>query len=62
MIHRKYSCQKLTQFSQVSNVLDVATSNLKGFVWRDSCVFQFRRTGPLGINRAYIHFEKPNLL
>jgi hypothetical protein len=33
MICRKYSFQKLTQFSQ-----DAADSNRDGFLWRDTCV------------------------
>jgi hypothetical protein len=32
MIRRKYSFLKLTQFSQVNNVLHAAASNLDGFI------------------------------
>jgi hypothetical protein len=30
---RKYSLQKLTQFSPGNNVLDAADSNIDGFLW-----------------------------
>jgi hypothetical protein len=36
---RKFSFQKLTQFSQGNNVLDVAASNTDAFLWRDTCFF-----------------------
>jgi hypothetical protein len=38
MICRKCSLQKLTQFSKEKNVLDAATSNIDGFLSRDTCV------------------------
>jgi hypothetical protein len=33
MISRKYSFQKLTQFSQGINLLDVSGSNINSFFW-----------------------------
>jgi hypothetical protein len=39
MISRKYSFQKLTQFSKGNNVPDAAASNIDGFLWRDICVY-----------------------
>jgi hypothetical protein len=38
MICREYSFQQLTKFSQGNNVLDAATSNIGGFLWRGTCV------------------------
>jgi hypothetical protein len=38
MICRMYSLQKLTQVSLGSNVPNAATSNIDGFLWRDTCV------------------------
>jgi hypothetical protein len=38
MICRKYSCQKLSKFSQGNNVLDAPASNIDGFLWRYICV------------------------
>jgi hypothetical protein len=38
MICRKYSFQKLTQFSKEKNVLDVADSSIPGFLCRAKCV------------------------
>jgi hypothetical protein len=38
LICRKYSCQKLTQFSQGNHVIDAAASNLGGFLWINTCV------------------------
>jgi hypothetical protein len=35
---RKYSFEKLTQFSQGKNVPDVPASNTYGFLLRDTCV------------------------
>jgi hypothetical protein len=36
--YSKYSFQKLTQFSQGHNVLDLHASNTYGFPLRDKCV------------------------
>jgi hypothetical protein len=38
MIFRKYSFQKLTQFTLGNNALGVPSSNMDGFLSRDSCV------------------------
>jgi hypothetical protein len=38
MMFKKYSFEKLTQFSQGSNVLDAPVSNTDGFLSRDPCV------------------------
>jgi hypothetical protein len=35
---RKYSFQKLTQFSQLNNMLDVPAANTDSFLSRDTCV------------------------
>jgi hypothetical protein len=37
-ISRRYFFQKLTQPSQGNNMLDVAPSNMEGFLYRDTCV------------------------
>jgi hypothetical protein len=39
MICRKYSFQKLTQFSQGNNVLDAAAFSVEGFLWKGTCIF-----------------------
>jgi hypothetical protein len=36
---KKYSYQKLTEFSQGSHVLDVPPTNTDGFLSRDTCFF-----------------------
>jgi hypothetical protein len=38
MICRKYSFQKLTQFSQANNVVDVVASHMDDFLSRDTYV------------------------
>jgi 23S rRNA U2552 (ribose-2'-O)-methylase RlmE/FtsJ len=38
MICRKYSFQKVTQFSQVNNVLSDTAPNTHGIISRDICV------------------------
>jgi hypothetical protein len=35
---RKYSFQKLTQFTEGNKVLDLPASNTNVFLWRDICV------------------------
>jgi hypothetical protein len=47
MICRKYSFQKLTQFSQANNVLGAAASNIVGFLWRDTCVSSTQLNRPI---------------
>jgi hypothetical protein len=59
MICRKYSCQKLSQFSQGNNVLDAPASNLDGFLCRDTCVPQVCWIGLLRANTTYFHLETP---
>jgi hypothetical protein len=44
---REYSFQTLCKFSEANNVLDVATSNIDGFPWRDTCVSSTQ------LNRTY---------
>jgi hypothetical protein len=58
---RQYSFQKLNLFSQGKKMLDAAVSKIDGFLWRDSCVFQFSQLGLVGVNRAYIHIETPKM-
>jgi hypothetical protein len=41
--YRKYSFQKLTQFSQGNNVLDALASNTASFISRDICVFKLAK-------------------
>jgi hypothetical protein len=38
VIYRKYSLQKIIQFSLGNNVLDVTASTGDGCLWRDTCV------------------------
>jgi hypothetical protein len=47
MIHRKYSFQKITQFSQGNRALDVSASNLHGFLWKDTCVSSTQLNSPV---------------
>jgi hypothetical protein len=47
MIWRKYSFQKLTQFTQGNNVLDAAASNTDGFVLRDTYVSSTQLNRPI---------------
>jgi hypothetical protein len=44
---RKYFIQKLTPFSQGSNVLDAAASNIDGFLWRDAGVSSTQLNRPI---------------
>jgi hypothetical protein len=57
LICRKYSFQKLTQFSQGSNVRGDVASNIDGFLWRDTCVLQLRQIGLLVANRANLYHK-----
>jgi hypothetical protein len=50
LICRKYSFKKPTQFSQVNNVQDDATSKTKAFLWRDTCVSSTELNRPLEQN------------
>jgi hypothetical protein len=47
MIFRKYSFQKLTQFSEGNNVLDAPASNTDGFPSRDTCVSSTHMNRPI---------------
>jgi hypothetical protein len=47
MICRKYSFQKLNEFSQGNNVPDVPASNSDGFLWRDTCVSSTQLNRPI---------------
>jgi hypothetical protein len=38
LIGRIYSLQKLTQYSEGNNVLDVASTRIDSFLWRGTCV------------------------
>jgi hypothetical protein len=58
---RKYSCQKLTQFSQGNNVLDVPASNADGFLSRGTCVSSTLWIGLFGTKSTYLHHEKRTL-
>jgi hypothetical protein len=58
---RQYSFQNQNQFSQGNKMLDVANSNIDGFLWRDSCVLQFSLIGLLGANTAHVQLETPKL-
>jgi hypothetical protein len=44
---RKYSFQKLTEFSQGNNVQDDPESNIHGFLWRDTCVSSSQLNRPI---------------
>jgi hypothetical protein len=59
---RKYSFQKLPQFSQGINVLNAAVSNIHGFLWRDTCVSSSQRIGLFVANRGYIDLKNYDLL
>jgi hypothetical protein len=59
---RKYSFQKLTEFSQKNNVLDAPASKTHSCFWRDICVlFHLSWLGLLETKTAYDHLEKPTL-
>jgi hypothetical protein len=38
MVCRKYSFQRVSEFSQGNNLLEAAASNMDGFLWRDTFV------------------------
>jgi hypothetical protein len=54
-MYRKYSFQKLTQFSQEINVLDGAASKIAGFLWRYTCASSTQLKYPISANKAYVH-------
>jgi hypothetical protein len=47
LICRMYSFQKLTQFSQGDNVLDAPTSNIDGFLSRDTLLSSSQLNGDI---------------
>jgi hypothetical protein len=61
MICRKYSFEKLTQFSQGNNVLDAAASHIHGFLWRDTCVSSTQLNSPIWTNKPYLQLETHKL-
>jgi hypothetical protein len=46
-IYRKYSFQKLTEFSQVNKVQDDPNSNMHAFLWRDTRVSSSQLNRPI---------------
>jgi hypothetical protein len=44
---KKYSFQKLSQFSLGNNVLDTAASDIYGFPWRDTSVSSTQLNRPI---------------
>jgi hypothetical protein len=60
LISRKYSFQKLTEFSQGKDMLNAATSNLDFFLFLEVHVFlQLNWTGLFGENIPHLHLETP---
>jgi hypothetical protein len=59
---KKFSFQKLTQFSQGSNVLDALASNTDGFPLRDICVTSTWMNRPVLRKWTLIHLENSDLL
>jgi hypothetical protein len=45
----------------LTSKLLTASSNIDGFLWRDTCVFQVRWMGLFVANRAYFHFGNYDL-
>jgi hypothetical protein len=54
---RKYSVQKLTQFSKGNIVLHASAGNTYGFLFRITLFLQLSLIGLFVANRAYIHLE-----
>jgi hypothetical protein len=52
----KYSIQKLTQFSELNNVLDVEASNPDSFLWTDTYVSSTQLNSPIW-NKAHLNFK-----
>ena len=61
LISKKYSFQKLTQFSKGNNVLDAGASKMQLFHWRDTCVTSTQLISNICTNRRYLHLETPKL-
>jgi hypothetical protein len=60
MICRKDSFQKLTQFSERSNVLDNSACNMAGMIWRETCFFSVVEQNNLK-EKAFHHLETPQM-
>jgi hypothetical protein len=60
--YRTYSFQKLTQLSKGNNMQGAATSNIDGFLWKDTCVSSTQLNWPFGIKWAFLHLENYDLL
>jgi hypothetical protein len=58
---RKYSFEKLTQFSQGNHVLDAPASNPNGSLSRDTCVLSTYLHRPIGRRWAFFHLGNCNL-
>jgi hypothetical protein len=56
---RKFSIQKLTQFSQGNNVLHAAASNPDGFLGRDTCVTSTQPNRPVLNKMSISPYRKP---
>jgi hypothetical protein len=56
---RKYSFQKLTQFSQRNNVLNAPASNTDGFLSRDICVSSNSLDRYTWNKMCFLHVENP---
>jgi hypothetical protein len=54
---RKYSSQKLKQFSQGTNVLDAPDSNIHGFLWRDTGVSSTQLSLPISKTESLSTFK-----
>jgi hypothetical protein len=57
VISRKYSFQKLTEFSQGNNVVNVAASTMHGFIWKDRCVSSTQLNSSIWNKRTYVYSE-----
>jgi hypothetical protein len=55
----KYSFHKLTQFSQINNVLDVLASNIDGFLTRDIVLLLFTGKKMFCTNVMFLTLENP---
>jgi hypothetical protein len=60
MVCKKYSIQKVTQFSHGNNVLDAYASNTDGFLFRDTCVSSTQLNKPVWNIKSLNNLEKPN--
>jgi hypothetical protein len=58
---RKYSFQKLTEFSKWNNVLHSHASSTDGFLWEILVILQLSWIGLCGANQVYVSLETPTL-